>query len=86
MLCDYICNSYQKTDRIIFSLSNDATKTGKEIILNEQYKALVGGAPPNHFLKLPVVKNNSAGKEETAKFIEVQTKRFVGEQATEDLA
>ena len=50
--------------------------------MNDQYNAIVGGSHPNHFIKLPSVED----KETIAKFIEEQTKRFIGDNAVEELA
>ena len=72
----FFCNSYLKMDRIVFSLSKDTTKVGTRIFVNDQYQALVEGAPPNQFIKLPVVEDNSEGREVTSKFIEEQTKKL----------
>ena len=58
MFCNYIWESYEKTDTIVFSLSNDGTNIGKGITINNQYSTIVVGSRSSHFIALPSVKDD----------------------------
>jgi hypothetical protein len=44
---------FEKTDRVAFSLSVDASKVAQVVQPNLKYGHVVGGAAPNHYIRIP---------------------------------
>ena len=82
VIVDHHKNSFKINDVVAFSVSIDATKVAPMVQTNQRYRALVGGAAPNHFIRLPVDVDDNA----VTDFIACELENFNGIEPTKKKA